>query len=126
VLAFSLKGVARAFLALVESDPDTPERRTGDAMRAHPEYVSGTDPGAYDTHLMRAVPGLVAKGGAEGVQAVALPGLGAVALKIDDGADRARMPVLRAALRRLGLDMDMPGEPVHGGGRGVGEVRAVV
>lgn len=124
--AFSLKAVARAFLALVGSEPGTPERATGDAMRAHPEYVSGTDDGAQDTHLMRGVPGLVAKGGAEGVHAVALPGVGAVALKIDDGARRAAMPVLKAALRRLGLDVAVPGEPVHGGGAPVGEVRAVV
>jgi L-asparaginase II len=124
--AFSLKAVARAFLALVESEPGTPERATGDAMRAHPEYVSGTDADAYDTVLMRTVPGLLAKGGAEGVHAAAVPGVGAVVLKIDDGDNRARMPVLRAALRRLGLDVPVPAEPVFGGGEVVGEVRAVV
>ncbi len=71
-------------------------------MRAHPELVSGT--GADDDRLMRGVPGLLSKGGAEGVIAVAVPGVGAVALKIDDGAMRARMPVLVAALRFLGCD----------------------
>jgi L-asparaginase II len=40
--------------------------------------------GAEDTVLMMGVPGLVSKVGAEGVMAVALPGAGAVALKIDD------------------------------------------
>jgi L-asparaginase II len=124
--AFSLKAVARAFLALVESEPGTPERATGDAMRAHPEYVSGTDEHAYDTVLMRTVPGLLAKGGAEGVHAAAVPGVGAVVLKIDDGDNRARMPVLRAGLRRLGLDVPVPAERVFGGGEVVGEVRAVV
>ena len=70
------------------------ERTVADAMRAHPELVAGT--GAEDTRLMAGVPGLLAKGGAEGVLAVAVPEVGAVALKIDDGAQRARLPVLVA------------------------------
>ena len=78
---------------------------------------------------MSGVPGLLAKDGAEGVYAVALPGIGAVALKIDDGAARARMPVLVAGLRRLGVDAPALDElaevPVLGGARPVGAVRAV-
>ena len=70
-------------------------------MRAHPELVAGT--GAEDTVLMAAVPGLLSKGGAEGVVAVAVPGVGAVAVKIEDGAQRARTPVLLDELRRLGV-----------------------
>ncbi|HEY0636603.1 MAG TPA: asparaginase, partial [Pseudonocardiaceae bacterium] len=65
-----------------------------------------------DTRLMRAVPGLVCKAGAEGVHAAALPDGRAVALKIDDGATRARLPVMVAALRRLGVT----GGPAEGGG----------
>ena len=41
---------------------------------------------------MRAVPGLVAKDGAEGVYVAALPDGRAVALKIADGGERARPP----------------------------------
>jgi L-asparaginase II len=59
------------------------------------------------------------------VSAAAMPGAGAVALKISDGATRARVPVLLAALRRLGLEVPDITEPVLGGGRPVGEVRAV-
>jgi L-asparaginase II len=92
-------------------------------MRAHPELVAGTY--ADDTVLMRAVPGLLAKGGAEGVVAVAVPGAGAVAIKIEDGAMRARTPVLLSALRRLGLAVPAMPEPVLGGGEPVGEVRSV-
>ena len=47
------------------------ERRVADAMRAHPTLVSGT--GADDERLMPGVPGLLSKGGAEGVLAVAVP-----------------------------------------------------
>jgi L-asparaginase II len=122
VFAFSLTALARSFQRLVDADPGTPERRVADEMRAHPELVAGTR--ADDTVLMSAVPGLVAKGGAEGVVAVAVPGVGAVALKIEDGAMRARTPVLLSALRRLDVTPPAMAELVLGGGEPVGEVRA--
>jgi L-asparaginase II len=122
VFAFSLTALARAFQRLVEAAPGTPERQVADEMRAHPELVAGT--GADDTVLMEGVPGLIAKGGAEGVAAVAVPGVGAVALKISDGAMRPRTPVLRSALTRLGVSAPMMIELIMGGGEPVGEVRA--
>ncbi|MEV1154020.1 asparaginase [Micromonospora chokoriensis] len=125
VLAVSLTGLAGAFLRLVHAEPGSVPRTVADAMRAYPEIVGGTR--ADDTRLMRGVPGLLAKVGAEGVIAVAVPGVGAVALKIDDGADRARMPVLVSALRRLGVDAPVLTEyaevPLFGGGVPVGAVR---
>ncbi|WP_406083068.1 asparaginase [Micromonospora zamorensis] len=125
VLAVSLTGLAGAFLRLVDAEPGSVPRTVADAMRAYPEIVGGTQ--ADDTRLMRGVPGLLAKVGAEGVIAVALPGVGAVALKIDDGAERARMPVLVSALRRLGVDAPVLTEyaevPLFGGGVPVGAVR---
>jgi L-asparaginase II len=101
VLAISLTGLARAFLTLVRAQPGSHERAVADAMRAYPEVVSGT--AADDARLMRGLPGALAKGGAEGVLAVAVPDAGAVAIKIDDGAKRARLPLLASALRRLGV-----------------------
>jgi L-asparaginase II len=94
-----------------------------DEMRTHPELVAGT--GVDDTVLMGSVPGLLVKGGAEGVVAAALPGVGAVAIKIEDGGQRARTPVLLDALRRLGADVPVLAELVLGGGEPVGEVRVV-
>jgi L-asparaginase II len=123
LFAFSLTGLARAFQRLVEAPAGTPERRVADAMRTHPEMVAGT--GADDTVLMGAVPGLLAKGGAEGVVAVAVPGRGAVAIKVEDGAMRARTPVLLDELRRLGVEVPALPEIVFGGGEPVGEVRPV-
>nr|MDQ6937745.1 asparaginase [Actinomycetota bacterium] len=77
--------------------------------------------------LMRGVPGLLAKDGAEGVWGAAAPGLGAIAVKIDDGAARAADRVAVAALRRLGLDAAVLDElaeaPVSGGGPTVGVIR---
>ncbi|OJF09983.1 asparaginase [Couchioplanes caeruleus] len=125
VFGFSLTALARGFHRLAAA-PDGPERAVADAIRAHPELVAGT--GQDDTLLMRGVPGLLAKGGAEGVVAVAVPGAGAVAIKIADGGMRARTPVLVSALRRLGVDAPVLDElatvPLLGGGVRVGEVRA--
>ena len=83
-------------------------------MRAHPEMVGGT--GREDTRLMRAFPGLLVKGGAEGVHCAALPDGRCVAVKITDGGDRARMPVLIAALRLLGVGAPGAGGPLDGSG----------
>ena len=69
-------------------------------MRAYPEWTSGTS--RDERRLMDAVPGLLVKGGAEGVDAFALGDGRAGAVKIDDGAQRARTPVTVAALRLLG------------------------
>jgi len=125
--AISLQGLARAFLAVASAPPGSHPRRVADAMRAHPELVSG--PGATDDRLMRAVPGLLSKGGAEGVLAVALPAVGSVAIKIDDGNARGQLPVLVAALATLGVTGDpveaLADVPVLGGGVEVGHVRAV-
>lgn len=99
LLAYSLTGLARAFGRLVTADAGDPARVAG-AMRAHPWLVAGT--GREDTVLMNAVPGLLMKGGAEGVHAFALGDGTAVALKIADGNARAREPILVEALRLLG------------------------
>lgn len=125
LFATSLVGLARAFARLVTSPPGSPERRVADAARAHPGVIGGT--GRDVTLLMRHVPGLLAKDGAEGVYAAATAEGAAVALKVDDGAARARVPVLLAALAALGTDVDRApfGVPVLGGGVPVGEVRAV-
>src|SRR5262249_52497669 len=102
VFAISLYALAGAFLRIATAPAGSTELAVADAHGAHPELVSGTT--ADDARLMRGVPGLMSKGGAEGVVAVAVPGAGAVALKIDDGATRARMPALVAALHLLGVD----------------------
>lgn len=101
LFAFPLLGLARAFQRFVEAESGTDARAVADAMRAYPELVSGTR--GNDTALMRGVSGLLAKSGAEGVVALAVPQVGAVAVKIDDGAARAAMPVAVAALRSLDL-----------------------
>lgn len=134
VLAISLTGLARAFARLVTAEEGTHERRVVDAMRAHPRLVDGSE--APDHRSMSAVPGLVAKGGAEGVHALAVPGAGAVAVKIDDGAGRASMPVaLRALDTMAGYEFPAESKPVveamswpevYGGGQPVGRLRTLL
>jgi L-asparaginase II len=71
-------------------------------MRAYPEMIRG--PGALDTCLMQELPGWTAKGGAEGLLCAAGPdGLG-LALKAEDGQQRALHPALGSFLDMLGLD----------------------
>ncbi|MFG2627890.1 asparaginase [Streptomyces sp. NPDC048473] len=126
LMAISLVGLARAFRSFVLAEPGTAERRVGDAMRAHPEYVAGTR--RPDTWLMREVPGTLSKMGAEAVQAVALADGRALAFKIDDGATRALGPVLAQSLRLLGIDAPVVARigraPLPGGSGEVGEIRA--
>lgn len=127
LFAVSLHGLARAAARIATGAPGTPEFRVADALRGHPETASGT--GRDVAELMRAVPGLIAKDGFEGVQIAALADGRAVALKIADGADRARIPVTAAALALAGVDPRLltgfAGEPTRGGGRPVGGVRPV-
>jgi L-asparaginase II len=89
--ALPLRAMARAFTAL--------DDRITTAMREHPELIRGER--AADTMLMRALPGWVAKGGAEGLMCAAGDGMG-VTLKAEDGAARALRPALAAFLARLG------------------------
>lgn len=127
LFAVSLHGLARAAARITTAASGTPEARVADAMREHAEMASGS--GRDVAALMRAVPGLLAKDGFEGVQVAALPDGRAVAVKIADGAERARIPVAAAGLARAGVDPSLleefGGEVLLGGGRPVGEVRPV-
>jgi L-asparaginase II len=128
VLAMSLVGLARAFRRLATSPPGTAEARVAAAMSSYPEFLGGT--GRDVTRFTQALPGAVAKDGAEGVYALALPDGRAVALKVDDGSQRARGPILVAALRRLGVgseELDQIADmPLLGGGVRVGGIRAAL
>ena len=124
LFALTLTALARAFGRVNAAAADSPERVVAEAMRSYPEMVGGT--GREDTRLMQAHPGLLVKGGAEGVHCAALADGRTVAVKITDGGDRARMPVLVAGLRQLGLRSELLDElgtgVVSGGGRQVGTV----
>lgn len=124
LIGMTLTDLARMFRSLVIGAPDSPGRRVVDAIQRHPEYTSGTT--RDEARLIRGVPGIVAKAGAEGVIAAAFDDGRAVAVKMDDGTERARSLILAAALRRIGVDaevLDSFGPPVLGGGHPVGRVQ---
>ena len=133
LFAISVLGLARAFRGVVTAADGTPERKVADAMRAYPEWTSGTT--RSERLLMDAVPGLLLKGGAEGVDGFALADGRAGGLKIEDGTARGRVPVTVAILRALGAEgepgadtaklAELANTPVLGGGRVVGAVRAI-
>jgi L-asparaginase II len=103
--ALPLASIATAMARL--ADPSRLGTTRGDAIRrvraamgAHPELVAGS--GRLCTQVMRAVPDVLVKVGAEGVYIAILPKLGlGVALKIDDGTGRAAEVALLAVLRHL-------------------------
>ena len=88
------------------------------AMTGHPELVEGT--GRAATEVMCALPGAVAKGGAEGLLGVGSPDGTGYALKVEDGASRAVVP---AAGLVLGLPA-LVGTPLaNSRGEEVGKIR---
>ena len=121
--ALTLRGLASAFRALATGGGS--EAHMAAAMRTHPDLLGGT--GRSVTELLTALPGIVAKEGAEGVYAAGLTDGGAVAVKVTDGANRAALPVLVAGLRLLGVSGEVLDRlatvPVLGGGVQVGELR---
>ncbi|GAA3753350.1 L-asparaginase II [Spinactinospora alkalitolerans] len=126
-MAVSLVGLARGVRAMALADADSHEATVLSAMRGFPEYVAGAD--RDDTVLMRRLPGVVSKQGAEGVMVVAAATGESVAVKISDGDPlvRARTMVALTALAELGVDVgpvtDLLAADVLGGGRPVGTVR---
>ena len=125
VFGLTLTGLARAFRAIALAAPGTAEHRVAEAIRQHPQWLGGSRRDV--SRLVEGVPGLIAKDGAEGVYAAALPDGRAVALKIDDGTQRARPPVMSAALSRLGVEAavldELASGVLLGGGQPVGDVR---
>ena len=106
--ATSLQGLARAMARFATADDSGGARsraayRLTRAMASHPELIEGS--GGADTDLMRAMAGRVAtKGGADGVYVAIIPELRlGIALKIMDGAARAKEAAIASLLVRVGV-----------------------
>ena len=119
----SMNGFARAFYNLATST-DPVHKKVISACLANPEMVAGD--GRGDTELMKAVPGLFMKVGAEGVQAAFMPDGRTVVFKISDGSERAHQVILQDAFVKLGVNFDVKQPEVLGGGKPVGEIRAAI
>ena len=92
------------------------------ACLRHPEMILAE--GAFDTRMMRAVPGLFVKGGAESVMLASLADGSAIAWKISDGNNRVNGPMMKAALAKFGINIEGEAVDVLGGGKVVGSLSA--
>ncbi len=109
--AMRMSDAAQALARLAARDTPSATRKAAiarllDAMRAHPRLVSGT--GTINEMMIAATDGeVLVKTGAEGFIVAMAParGLG-LAVKVADGASRARVAVLIEALRQLGVLSD--------------------
>jgi L-asparaginase II len=133
VHAIALRGLATAYARLGTRAAAGEEGPSAviEAVRHHPFMLAGT--GQLDTLLLEATGGrILAKVGAEAAYAAVDLSTGAgLALKVLDGAPRARAAALLSALRALDWLDDAQWEAVlpaatveiHGGGQTVGAVR---
>ena len=104
----------------IDSDPIF--SRVISACLKHPEMILAE--GAFDTRMMKAVPGLFVKGGAESVMLASLADGSAIAWKISDGSNRVNGPLMRAALAKFGINIEGEAVDVLGGGKVVGSLSA--
>lgn len=138
LLSTSLVGLATAFSRVARGVDgagrhDADVDRVAQAIRRHPEWVSGTRRDERD--LLTAIPGAIGKAGAESCYVVALADGRAFATKTDDGAPRIRPVMMAAALERSGVDREAGVDTAAvrqtgvvellGGGKRVGELRPV-
>jgi L-asparaginase II len=103
VFGMTLERMARAYsrFAVAATRGEEFPRRIVDAMSSHAFLVGGTD--RFDSALIAETDGrIVSKVGAEGVHCALLPerGIG-VAIKVEDGAQRAQVPALLRVLQEL-------------------------
>ena len=117
----SVAGLARAVRAITISQ-DPAHRSVIEASRAFPEMVAGI--GRLTTVAMEEVPGLYMKDGVEAVEVASMPDGRTLVFKVSDGSLRPFRALVHAGLKRLGVVSSYQGEPVLGGGKVIGEIRA--
>ena len=109
--ALPLDAMARAYSRLADDARRSLElpSRIVHAMQTRPFLIGGTD--RFDSALIEATEGrVISKIGAEGVHSVAIidDGIG-IAIKVEDGAQRAQFPAVIRVLQHFGaLPADLP------------------
>jgi L-asparaginase II len=121
LFAITLIGLAKAISNLVKSN-ENPYQQIVSACMKYPELVAGE--GRLTTRMMRAVPGLFIKEGAEGVQVCALRDGRVIAIKIIDGSWRPVAPIIMEIFKRWGVVMPDESVKIYGGASVVGAVIA--
>jgi len=123
LFALSLIGLARSISNLVKSN-EAVHKQIVTACTTYPELVAGE--GRLTTRMMKAVPGLFMKEGAEGIEVCALPDGRVIAIKIIDGSWRPVAPIIMEIFKRWGVVMPDENVKIYGGASVIGEVIANV
>ena len=119
----SLMGLARAMRAItISTDPI--HQSVVQACRDFPEMVAGEK--RLTTRLMREVPGLFMKEGAEGVEVATLADGRTIVFKVSDGSIRPFETLIVAALAEFGINVTDTTERVYGGSEAIGAIRACI
>ena len=119
----SLHGLARAMRAItISTDPI--HQSVVQACRDFPEMVAGEN--RLTTRLMREVPGLFMKEGAEGVEVATLADGRTIVFKISDGSIRPFETLMVAALAEFGINVEDKTERIYGGSEAIGSIRACI
>lgn len=126
VFAHTLTGLAAGYRRLALAREGTAEHTIADCMRRAPHMIGGANRPVTD--VMLAIPGAIAKDGAEGVVAFALPDGRAAAIKTLDGGQRANPQIMAEILKSWGVGDDHLWRQLRhdalGHGKPVGVVRA--
>jgi L-asparaginase II len=118
---FSLHGLARAMRAItISTDPI--HQSVVQSCRDFPEMVAGEK--RLTTRLMREVPGLFMKEGAEGVEVATLADGRTIVFKVSDGSLRPFETLMVAALAEFGISVTDTTERIYGGSEAIGSIRA--
>ena len=119
----SLHGLARAMRAItISTDPI--HQSVVQACRDFPEMVAGEN--RLTTRLMREVPGLFMKEGAEGVEVATLADGRTIVFKVSDGSIRPFETLMVAALAEFGINVEDKTERIYGGSEAIGSMRACI
>jgi L-asparaginase II len=121
LFAISLIGLARSIFNLVKSN-EAVHRQIVTACTTYPELVAGE--GRLTTRMMRAIPGLFMKEGAEGIEVCALADGRVIAIKIIDGSWRPVAPIIMEIFKRWGVVMPDESVKIYGGSQLIGKIWA--
>jgi L-asparaginase II len=119
----SLMGLARA-MRVITISTDPIHQSVVQACRDFPEMVAGEK--RLTTRLMREVPGLFMKEGAEGVEVATLADGRTIVFKVSDGSLRPFETLMVAALAEFGINVTDTTERVYGGSEAIGAIRACI
>jgi L-asparaginase II len=123
LFAISLTGLAKGISTLVKSN-EAIYKQIFSACTKHPKLVAGE--GRLTTRMMKAVPGLFMKEGAEGIEVCALSDGRVIAIKIIDGSWRPVAPIIMEVFKRWGVSMPDESVKIYGGASVIGEVIAKI